>query len=157
MRPDARATKPARAAGASAEIARGTMRLLLDLGCSSLPEFTLRGGRRVDLMALAPDGRFAAVEVKSSRADFLADRKWPDYLGYADRFYFAVAPGFPLEILPADEGLIVADRHAASLLRPARERPVAPARRRALLLRYARTAALRLQGEADPAAETEPG
>lgn len=141
----------------TADILRGTMRLLLDLGFSSLPEFTLRTGRRIDLMALAPDGRFAAIEVKSSRADYLSDRKWPEYLAYADRFYFAVAPDFPLDILPEGEGLIVADRYAASLVRPACERVVAPGRRRALLLRYARTAALRLQGAADPAAETEPG
>jgi hypothetical protein len=147
---------PAPAPAPAAEIVRGTMRLLLDLGFSSLPEFTLRSGRRVDVMALGLDGRFAAIEVKSSRADFLSDRKWPDYVAYADRFYFAVAPGFPLEILPAGEGLIVADRYAASLVRPACERTVAPSRRRALLLRYARTAALRLQGVADPAAETEP-
>lgn len=139
----------------AAEILRGTTRLLLDLGCSSLPEFTLRTGRRVDLMALAPDGRFTAIEVKSSRADFLSDRKWPDYLGYADRFYFAVAPDFPLEILPEGEGLILADRFAGSLVRPACERAVAPGRRRSLLLRYARTAALRLQGAADPEPASE--
>jgi hypothetical protein len=132
------------------------MRLLLDLGLTSLPEFTLASGRRVDLMALGRDGRFVAIEVKSSRTDFLTDQKWPDYLGFADRFYFAVAPGFPQEILPPEEGLIVADRYAASLIRPARERAVAPGRRRALLLRFARTAALRLQGAADPEAETEP-
>lgn len=140
----------------AADILRGTMRLLLDLGLSSLPEFTLRSGRRVDVMALSPDGRFTAVEIKSCRADFLCDRKWPDYLGYADRFYFAVAPDFPLELLPEGEGLIVADRFAACLIRPACERTVTPGRRRSLLLRYARTAALRLQGVADPAAETEP-
>ena len=137
------------------DILRGTMRLLLDLGLSSLPEFTLRTGRRLDILALAPDGRFTAVEVKSSRADFLADRKWPDYLPFADRFYFAVAPGFPVELLPAEEGLILADRYAASVVRPAALRTVAPGRRRALLLRFARTAALRLQGESDPLAESE--
>lgn len=140
----------------AAEIMRGTMRLLLELGWSSLPEFTLRSGRRVDVMALAPDGRFTAVEVKSCRADFLSDRKWPDYLGFADRFYFAVAPDFPVEILPPGEGLILADRFAASLIRPACERSVAPGRRRSLLLRFARTAALRLQGAADPEAANEP-
>ncbi|MEK0082512.1 MmcB family DNA repair protein [Benzoatithermus flavus] len=140
----------------AADILRGTQRLLLDLGLTSLPEFTLATGRRVDLMALGPDGRFVAVEVKSSRADFLSDQKWTDYLAYADRFYFAVAPGFPLDILPPAEGLIVADRYAASLLRPACERTVPASRRRALLLRFARTAALRLQGAADPDALSEP-
>jgi hypothetical protein len=74
-----------------------------------------------------------------------------------DQFYFAVAPDFPLELLPSEEGLIVADRYAASVVRPAPPRSVAGGRRRSLLLRFARTAALRLQGAADPAAEAEPG
>ena len=51
----------------------------------------------------------------------------------------------------------MADRFAASLMRPARTRSVAAARRRALLLRFARTAALRLQGANDPMAVPEPG
>ena len=75
---------------AAAEIVRGTMRLLLDLDLASLPEFTLAIGRRVDLMALGRDGRLVAIEVKSSRTDFLTDRKWRDYLDYADQFYFGL-------------------------------------------------------------------
>ena len=141
---------------AAAEIVRGTMRLLLDLDLTSLPEFTLATGRRVDLMALGRDGRLVAIEVKSCRADFMTDRKWQEYLGFADQFFFAVGPEFPVALLPPDEGLIVADRYAATLVRPPRARAVAAARRRALLLRFARTAALRLQGAADPAAEAEP-
>ena len=140
----------------AADIVRGTMRLFLDLRLTSLPEFTLGTGRRVDLMGLGADGRLVAVEVKSSRADFLSDFKWRDYLGYADEFYFAVAPAFPCDLLPAEEGLIIADRYAASVLRPALARPLAAARRRALLLRYARTAAFRLQGAEDPDAMSEP-
>ena len=147
---------PATTSPAAAEIVRGTMRLLLDLDLTSLPEFTLATGRRVDLMALGRDGRLVVIEVKSCRADFLVDRKWHEYLEYVDQFYFAVAPGFPVELLPQDEGLIVADRYAASLIRPARARTVPAARRRALLLRFARTAALRLQGAADPDAQPEP-
>ena len=142
---------------AAAEIVRGTMRLLLDLELASLPEFTLATGRRLDVMAVGRDGRLVAVEVKSCRADYLTDRKWRDYLDYADEFYFAVAPDFPLELLPGDEGLIVADRFAATLVRPARPRSVAASRRRAVLLRFARTAPLRLQGAADPMAMPEPG
>jgi len=133
------------------------MRLLLDLELASLPEFTLATGRRLDVMAVGRDGRLVAVEVKSCRADYLTDRKWRDYLDYADEFYFAVAPDFPVDLLPGDEGLIVADRFAATLVRPARPRSVAASRRRAVLLRFARTAALRLQGAADPMATPEPG
>ena len=99
----------------AAEILRGTMRLLLDLDLTSLPEFTLATGRRVDLMALGRDGRLVAIEVKSCRADFLTDRKWPDYLGYADQFYFAVAPGLPARAAAARGG---ADRG-----RPLRREP----------------------------------
>jgi len=142
---------------AAADIIRGTMRLLLELELASLPEFTLATGRRVDLMAIGRDGRLVAIEVKSCRVDFLTDRKWHDYLDYADEFYFAVAPDFPAELLPAGEGLIVADRFAASLMRPARTRSVAAVRRRALLLRFARPTALRLQGANDPMAVPEPG
>jgi hypothetical protein len=142
---------------AAAEIVRGTMRLLLDLDLTSLPEFTLATGRRVDLMALGRDGRLVAIEVKSCRTDFMVDRKWREYLDFADQFYFAVGPGFPVELLPQDEGLIVADRYAATVIRPARPRAVVAARRRAVLLRFARTAALRLQGAADPDAGPEPG
>ena len=92
-----------------------------------------------------------AIEVKSCRTDFLTDRKWRDYLDYADQFYFAVAPDFPVEMLPEGEGLILADRYAASLIRPSQARAASPpAAARSLLLRFARTAALRLQGAADP-------
>ena len=140
---------------AAAEIIRGTPRLLLELELASLPEFTLATGRRVDVMAIGRDGRLVAVEVKSCRIDFLTDRKWRDYLDYADEFYFAVAPDFPVELLPEEEGLIVADRFAATLVRPARTRTVPAARRRSLLLRFGRTAALRLQGVTDPMAMPE--
>ena len=140
----------------AADIVRGTMRLLLDLDLASLPEFTLSGGRRVDLMAIGRDGRLVAIEVKSCRADFLSDRKWRGYLDHADQFYFAVGPDFPLDLLPPDEGLILADRYAASIVRASRQRTVAASRRRSLLLRFARTSALRLQGVADPDAQPEP-
>jgi hypothetical protein len=140
-------------ASAAADVLRGATRLLLDMGEVALPEFSLACGRRADILALGGDGCFTIVEIKSCRQDFLSDRKWPDYLGYADRFYFAVAPGFPLPLLPEEEGLILADRFEGEVLRPARVRPLAAARRKALLLRFGRTAALRLQGLVDPGPE----
>ena len=156
MQPLTTATDLVRAAPTAlvaAEVLRGTSRLLHDLGHVVLPEFGLACGRRADVMALGPDGCFAIVEIKSCRQDFLTDRKWPDYLGYADRFYFAVAPCFPEELLPEEEGLILADRFEGALVRPARERPLAPARRKALLLSFARTAASRLRYLTDPGPE----
>lgn len=128
----------------TADIGRGVVRLLTDLGIAALPELPLANGRRVDVIGLGRDGGIHVVEIKSSRADFLTDRKWPEYLEFAERFYFAVAVDFPLDLLPEDEGLILADRYGAELVRPARHRPLAAARRKAVTLRFARLAAQRL-------------
>ena len=83
----------------AAGVQRGVRRLFSQLGHVTLPEFTLANGRRADLIALAPDGALTIVEIKSSVADFRADRKWPDYEDFCDRFYFAVP-----ETVPFDEG-----------------------------------------------------
>ena len=128
----------------TADIGRGVIRLLTDLGIAALPELPLANGRRVDVIGLGRDGGIHVVEIKSSRADFMTDRKWPEYLEFAERFYFAVSAGFPLDLLPADEGLILADRFGAELVRPARHRPLGAARRKAVTLRFARLAAQRL-------------
>ncbi|MGZ0188854.1 MAG: MmcB family DNA repair protein, partial [Alphaproteobacteria bacterium] len=70
--------------------ARGAARLLSGLGYQSIPEFSLETGRRVDVFGIGKAGALVAVEVKSSREDFLSDTKWPNYLDYCDQFYFAV-------------------------------------------------------------------
>ena len=132
-------------------VARGVCRLLNGLGQASLTEFTLGTGRRVDVIGLAGDGLITVVEIKSSLADFRADRKWPEYLAFCDRFYFAVPEDFPQEVLPAEQGLIVADAYSAAILRPSVElTAVAGARRRSVILRFAQTAAGRLHGLTDP-------
>ncbi|HLT00753.1 MAG TPA: MmcB family DNA repair protein, partial [Geminicoccaceae bacterium] len=87
---------------------------------------------------------------KSCRADFRGDRKWHEYLAFCDRFYFAVARDFPLDLLPAEEGVILADRFGAEIVRPARLRALGPARRKAMLIRFGRAAATRLHGLLDP-------
>lgn len=126
------------------------MRFLAASGLAPLAEVPLPSGRRLDLLALAPDGEFWAVEIKSGAADFRADRKWPEYRDFADRFFFAVGPGFPLELLPHEVGVIIADRFEATLWRQAPRAPLPPSRRRALLLRFARLAAQRLLNHTDP-------
>ena len=70
-------------------------RMFIERGDACLREFTLRSGRRVDLIAIGSGGEITIVEVKSSRQDFISDRKWQEYPEWADRFYFAVAEGFP--------------------------------------------------------------
>jgi hypothetical protein len=131
-------------------LARGVCRFLLDAGAAPVTEFALPHARRVDVIALDAAGAVIVVEVKASLADFRSDAKWPDYLPWCDAFYFAVDADFPLEALPEGEGVIVADAWSAEILRPAAERRLAPARRKALTLRLARAAATRLRRALDP-------
>ena len=134
----------------AAGVQRGVRRLFSQLGHVTLPEFTLANGRRADLIALAPDGALTIIEIKSSVADFRADRKWPDYEDFCDRFYFAVPETVPIEILPEDRGLIIADAFGAAVLREAQAHALAGARRKAVTLRFAHAAASLLHGLADP-------
>jgi len=131
-------------------LARGVCRCLADHGFACVTELVPKPGLRVDVMALGRKGEIWVVECKSGRADFTSDRKWQGYLDYADRFFWAVDADFPTEILPADSGLIVADRFGAEILRMGTEAKLAPARRKAVTQGFARTAALRLQGRSDP-------
>lgn len=136
--------------GLSGDVARGVSRLLLERGLSPLLEFTLPSGRRMDVAAIAENGEFTAVEIKVRLADLRADEKWPEYLDYCDRYYFAVPEGFPLEALPSQHGLIVADRFGAAIIRPSQHAPITAGRRKSLLIRFARTAAERFARAADP-------
>jgi hypothetical protein len=135
---------------AAAALARGVSRTLRAHGGATLTEFTLRTGRRVDVIAVDAEGRVTIVEIKTSVADFRSDGKWPEYLEFCDYFYFAVPEDFPRDLLPDDCGVMVADAYEAAILAPAEARPVNGARRRALILRFALAAAQRLTLYADP-------
>lgn len=133
-------------------VTRGVARLLGDLGLGVLTEFPLATGRRVDVIGIDRAGVITVIEVKASVADFKGDRKWREYLDFCDRFFFAVSADFPRELLPADEncGVIIADRFGAEILREPVTEKLAAARRKAVTLRFARTASQRLQSMLDP-------
>ncbi len=136
----------------AAAIQRGAARLLRAHGFACLPEATLADGHRADILALGKDGELCIVEIKSSLADFRSDQKWHHYCAWCDRFYFATTCDFDHAILPADHGLIVADAFGAEYLRhPSIEHPLNAARRRKMILDFARVAAARLQLGLDPA------
>jgi len=135
----------------AALIHRAAARLCLLLGWAPLHEVALPNGRRADILALRPDGGFACIEVKSGIRDFLTDAKWPEYRAFCDALYFAVDVDFPRELLPEETGLIVVDGLEAELLRPAPNLPIAVARRRVLLHRFAVLAAGRLAAVEDSA------
>src|SRR5438874_6225589 len=109
----------------AALLARSTCRALEQLGYASLLEFPLANGRRADILALGKSGDLIIVEIKSSVADFRADRKWAVYRDFANRLYFAVPNEFPALLIPEECGLMVADAFGAAILR-AGSRPRSP-------------------------------
>jgi len=140
----------------AADVARGVSRLLFRHDYMALTEVPLANGRRADIMALDSRGQVIIIEIKVSRADLRGDAKWPDYLDYCDRFFWAVPTGFDLAPFEEDGfrpdccGLIVADRYDAAILREAPVRAMAAARRKSEVLRFARRAAWRVLASQDP-------
>ena len=139
----------------AADVARGVTRLFCRQELFAICEVPLPNGRRADLMGVDSQGNLTIVEIKVAKADLLGDCKWTDYLDFCDHFYWAVPPGLAAilggeEYLPNEAGLIVADRYDAALVREAVRRPLAPARRKAEVLRFARRAARRLSEQLDP-------
>jgi hypothetical protein len=133
-------------------LARGVCRHLLDLGFVTVEELVPVPGLRVDVLAIGPKGEVWIVECKSGRADFMTDRKWHGYLEWCDRFFWAVDADFPTELLPDDTGLILADSYDAEILRLGPDTPLAGGRRKLMLQKFARHAALRLHALRDPGA-----
>ncbi|TVQ36765.1 MAG: DNA repair protein MmcB-related protein [Geminicoccaceae bacterium] len=133
-------------------IRRGITRFFSQAGAAVLSEVPLANGRRADVIALDPKGQLTLVEIKSGLADLRADHKWQDYLAFADRFFFAVDADFPLDQLPGEVGILVADRFEATVIRNAPTTTLATARRKAMTLRFARLAAQRLTCLTDPSA-----
>jgi hypothetical protein len=138
---------PERALG----IRRATARLCLRLAWAPLHEVNLPNGRRADILALRGDGGFVCIEVKSGLRDFLTDQKWWEYREFCDHLFFAVDVDFPSDLLPEETGLIVVADQTAELIREAPEHKLPPARRTALLRRWALLAGSRLAVLEDPA------
>ena len=133
-------------------LARGVCRALRALDFVTVEEMVPTPGLRVDVMALGPKGELWVIECKSGRADYLSDRKWQGYLEWCDRFFWAVDADFPTDLLPPETGLILADAYDAEVVRMPPEQPLAPARRKVMVQKFARHAALRLQALRDPGA-----
>lgn len=131
-------------------LARGVGRHLRSHDFVSVEELVPTQGLRVDVMALGPKGEVWVIECKSSRADFQSDQKWTGYLEWCDRFFWAVDSDFPTELLPDDTGLIMADGYDAEIIRMGPESKLAPARRKVMVQKFARHAAIRAQAARDP-------
>ena len=148
--------QPSGCATSAKEVARGVSRLFArnDIWC--LPEVALKNNRRADLMGVDAKGLLVIVEIKVARGDLLGDTKWPDYLDFCDRFFWAVPPALdraPLNseaFQPEETGVIVADSYDAEIVRHAALTRLAPARRKAQVERLARLAMRRHTALIDP-------
>ncbi|HEY9090152.1 MmcB family DNA repair protein [Parasphingorhabdus sp.] len=146
---DQAADNPSPLTGAAA-VARGVARLFSRHDIMVMPEMGLPNKRRADLMGVDAKGQIIIVEIKVARGDLLGDGKWPEYLDYCDRFYWALPGGFdhsPLdwpEFMPERTGLILADAYDAEIVRPAATHALAPSRRKKETMRLARRSMQRL-------------
>ncbi|MFU8825289.1 MmcB family DNA repair protein [Yoonia sp.] len=131
-------------------LARGVCRHLRGHDFVTVVELVPIRGLRVDVMALGPKGEIWVIECKSSRTDFITDHKWRHYLDWCDRFFWAVDSDFPTELLPDDTGLILADGYDGEIIRQGPESRLPPARRKAVVQKFARHAAIRAQIARDP-------
>ena len=130
-------------------LARGVCRAMRQFDFVTVEELVPTPGLRVDVMAVGPKGEIWIIECKSSRADYMADQKWQRYLEWCDRFFWAVDGDFPTQLLPEASGLIIADAYDAAILRMGPDTPLPAARRKMMLHKFARHAALRLQAFRD--------
>ncbi|MDT0681904.1 MmcB family DNA repair protein [Roseicyclus sp. F158] len=131
-------------------IARGICRMMAHAGFVTVEELIPTPGLRVDVMAMGPKGEIWIFECKSSRADYMSDRKWQGYLEWCDRFFWAVDESFPSDLLPEGTGLAIADAYDGEILRMGPETRLAGARRKVMCQKFARHAARRLQLMRDP-------
>ena len=131
-------------------ITRGVMRHFTQIGLSSLSEFSPPKGLRVDIVAIGLSDEIWIVECKSSQGDFKSDKKWQNYLDWCDRYFWAVDAKFPINILPSDTGLIIADAYDASIFRDAPLNKLSAARRKKITKSIARSACNRLLTHTDP-------
>ncbi|MCP8895791.1 MmcB family DNA repair protein [Shinella daejeonensis] len=125
-------------------VRRGVQRMLAEMRHAVLPELTLAGGRRADLVSLSVKGEIWIVEIKTSVEDFRVDRKWPDYRRHCDRLFFATHKDVPLDIFPEDCGLMLSDGYGAHILREAPEHRLPAPTRKSVTFAFARVAAGRL-------------
>ena len=116
-------------------------------GDGVLREFKLRNRRRVDLVITNDNGWIIIIEIKSSPEDFLSDKKWSEYIDWADQFYFGVAHNFPIGILPKEHGIITTDGFDVYQAQPSPVQKLNGSRRNNLIRKIAKASMRRIERE----------
>ena len=114
-------------------------------GNGVLLEFKLSVKRRVDLITISDKGWITIIEIKSSVADFRSDKKWNEYIEWADQFYFGVAHNFPIEILPKEHGIITTDGFDIYQAQPSPVQKLNGSRRNTLVRKLAKASMRRIE------------
>ena len=116
-------------------------------GDGVLREFKLKNRRRVDLVITNDKGWIIIIEIKSSPKDFLSDKKWREYIDWADQFYFGVAHNFPIGILPKEHGIITTDGFDVYQAQPSPVQKLNGSRRNNLIRKMAKASMRRIEQE----------
>ncbi len=116
-------------------------------GDGVLREFKLKNRRRVDLVTINDKGWIIIIEIKSSPMDFLSDKKWGEYIDWADQFYFGVAHNFPISILPKEHGIITTDGFDVYQAQPSPIHKLNGSRRNNLICKMAKASMRRIEQE----------
>ena len=116
-------------------------------GDGVLREFKLKIRRRVDLVIINEKGWIIIIEIKSSPEDFLSDKKWGEYIDWADQFYFGVAHNFPIGILPKEHGIITTDGFDVYQAQPSPVSKLNGSRRNNLIRKMAKASMRRIEQE----------
>ena len=100
-----------------------------------------RGRLRADLVAISMGSYIVVVEVKSSVADFKADKKVLNYVPYCDKLYFAMSQDVYIKVshlVPSGVGVfVVSDRLKVRVKKRAVQHPVADKVRLNIMTRMA--------------------
>ena len=116
-------------------------------GDGVLRELKLKNRRRVDLVITNDKGWIIIIEIKSSPEDFLSDKKWSEYIEWADQFYFGVAHNFPIGILPKEHGIITTDGFDVYQAQPSPVQKINGSRRNNLIRKIAKASMRRIEQE----------
>ena len=116
-------------------------------GDGVLREFRLKVRRRVDLITMTSKGLITIIEIKSSPEDFRSDKKWGEYIEWADQFYFGVAHNFPIGILPKEHGIITTDGFDVYQAQPSPVQKLNGSRRNNLIRKMAKASMRRIEQE----------
>jgi len=107
------------------------------------------------VVVLSPSGDIWIVEIKSCLLDFQTDDKWTEYRPRLRPALFCGVSRLPLPRDLSGCRADLADRYGAHLVWEPVDERLGAARRKAMMLIFARAAALRLQLHLDPGCSFE--